>query len=167
MEVNQESKRCTNCGEFHPVEFFNWENKSRGKRNNFCKNCTRKNSKKYRIVKGQKNTRKKSTGRPWSEKSNFEKRWGITREEKERLIDLYSEGTRKCGNPACGSTENLVLDHDHTTNEIRGVLCPQCNSGVGFLNDTWESVQGIYEYMRKHYEVDRGYTVTLNKKVHR
>jgi hypothetical protein len=164
--VNQETKKCTKCGKVHSIEYFNWENKSKGKRHSHCKDCTKAAGRERRIKNGQKTTRRKSTGVPWSNKPNFERRWGITVEDKENLIRLYSGGTGKCGNPACGSTEDLVLDHDHETNQIRGVLCNTCNRSLGGLGDTWEAIQGIYEYMEKHYEDGRGFTITVNKKVH-
>lgn len=35
----------------------------------------------------------------------------------------------------CGSNENLVVDHCHKTNIIRGMLCNNCNMGLGKFKD--------------------------------
>ncbi len=40
-----------------------------------------------------------------------------------------------CQMPGCSNTENLVMDHDHTTGKFRGWLCPKCNSGIGAFKD--------------------------------
>lgn len=41
--------------------------------------------------------------------------------------------SRKCA--ICeGSIE--VVDHDHKTNEVRGLLCSRCNVGLGGFKDT-------------------------------
>jgi hypothetical protein len=48
------------------------------------------------------------------------------------LKDLIAD-FRSC--TVCGSEEKLVVDHDHRTNKIRGLLCNHCNRGLGHFKD--------------------------------
>lgn len=50
-----------------------------------------------------------------------------------------------CGNPETrfhkGKPTPLCVDHDHTTNEIRGLCCRSCNSGLGLFKDNIEAME--------------------------
>lgn len=52
----------------------------------------------------------------------------------------------------CGATEKLVIDHDHDTTEVRGILCQACNIGLGRFGDSLVQVRKAFEYLERHYE---------------
>lgn len=51
-----------------------------------------------------------------------------------------------CGKPV---TRNWQLDHCHDTGEFRGWLCKQCNTGMGNLGDTLQSLRLAVEYLER------------------
>lgn len=49
----------------------------------------------------------------------------------------------------CGTSEKLVVDHVHSTGQIRGVLCDQHNRAIGMLGDDLAGVQRAERYLQK------------------
>lgn len=40
-----------------------------------------------------------------------------------------------------------VVDHDHETNLIRGILCHDCNRALGLVKDNKETLKRMLEYL--------------------
>lgn len=43
--------------------------------------------------------------------------------------------------------EYLVIDHDHKTNLVRGLICVQCNAAFGMVDDSIETLKSMIEYL--------------------
>ena len=60
------------------------------------------------------------------------------------LIKL-KQNTKNC--MICGATEKLVVDHNHKTNKVRGMLCNHCNRGLGHFRDNQKTLLKAIEYL--------------------
>ena len=91
--------------------------------------------------------------------SEFHKNGSWTRPEcaacnRERQKNYHAlrrqQKTPELGTPCecCGRTdEKLCWDHCHNTQEHRGWLCSNCNTGIGELGDNISGVQQALDYL--------------------
>ena len=88
--------------------------------------------------------------------------FGITLDDYEALLAEQCGVCAICGEPpavAFGRPDGrpgrqgrqrvprLVVDHDHATGKIRGLLCVHCNRGIGFLKDDPAIVRLALKYL--------------------
>ena len=83
---------------------------------------------------------------------------GLSKGQKSHLRKLglsYSEISQieqtrlyKCG--LCGRKRDLVIDHNHKTNEFRDLLCVACNIGLGLFNDDPKLLLKAVFYLKRH-----------------
>ena len=80
-------------------------------------------------------------------KADLKRRYNMHIEEFDRLL---AEQSGVCA--ICGEQERkfsrLSVDHDHSDNKIRGLLCSACNSGLGRFRDKQELLIKALEYLR-------------------
>ena len=57
------------------------------------------------------------------------------------------------------STKNLVVDHCHSSGSFRGWLCRNCNTGIGKLGDTVDSLVTALNYLLRTETYDNGYGI--------
>jgi len=50
----------------------------------------------------------------------------------------------------CSKVEPLVVDHDHSTGKVRGLLCHKCNRAIGSLGDNLSLVRKASTYLFRH-----------------
>ena len=46
--------------------------------------------------------------------------------------------------------QHLYVDHDHETGIVRGLLCNNCNAGIGLLDDDLRTLVRIIRYLNRH-----------------
>lgn len=70
--------------------------------------------------------------------------YGITSNEFERL---QAEQGGRCA--CCGEIPEKVLnvDHDHETDQVRGLICYRCNQGIAYLGDNRDGVAKALAYL--------------------
>jgi hypothetical protein len=97
-------KRCKRCNEVK--EHSEFTGKKISKRGS-CKSCDREK---------------------W-----YEKKYGITKEQKDLMIKDSEGKCNICGSESPNSSWGWHLDHCHKTGKVRGILCMQCNTTLGKL----------------------------------
>lgn len=124
-------KLCSKCKKIKPLsEFYLKPDGSLYKV--WCKSCFHKQAKEWK--------RNNLSQHKLNQRSRkLKKNYGITIEEYNKLY-LDQQGKCKiCGIPQNLLIKHLSIDHDHNTGVIRGLLCSNCNSHLGwyetFKND--------------------------------
>ena len=73
--------------------------------------------------------------------------YGITKEQYEKMLEQQGG---ECA--ICKIIEKFVIDHDHETGEVRGLLCKGCNNTLGFveagLKRNGKLLEEIAEYLK-------------------
>lgn len=50
----------------------------------------------------------------------------------------------------CTSGKALAIDHDHESMEVRGLLCGNCNRGLGLFKDKSSILYEAYKYLKRY-----------------
>jgi hypothetical protein len=79
-------------------------------------------------------------------------RYGITPDDYATMLELQDGRCAVCKRVQEG--QRLAVDHDHVTGKVRGLLCNQCNRGIGLLGDSPELLLSAVNYLRKAGESD-------------
>lgn len=81
-------------------------------------------------------------------KDNLRKH-GVTLEWYHNQLALQNNSCAICRKQP-GEGKKLCVDHDHTSNQVRGLLCNLCNSMIGFACEKSEVLKNAILYLDKH-----------------
>ena len=73
---------------------------------------------------------------------------GITRQQYDQMLKDQNNLCAICTKPL-GNGQDVNIDHCHTTNIIRGVLCRYCNMGLGNFKDNIQALKNAATYLEK------------------
>ena len=74
-------------------------------------------------------------------------KYGITLEDYNILLANQNGCCAICGTVKNGKRMNFVIDHNHETGKVRGLLCTQCNAGIGNFKENLLSLSKAAEYL--------------------
>lgn len=113
---------CTRCRADKPAtfEFFPPHNKKRNGFDSWCRVCR-------------------------SEYRNANCRGKFRAVISDEALQELKTSTTEC--VICGAAEQLVVDHDHVTKQVRGMLCNHCNRGLGHFRDDPTLLEFAAQYL--------------------
>lgn len=90
----------------------------------------------------------------WKHKSLL-RNYQISIEEYKRLYEDQNGLCAACSKPETsktrlGTTRLLCVDHNHKTNKVRGLLCSNCNTAIGLINEDLTILDNIKSYLTQH-----------------
>jgi len=115
----------------------------------FCSECAREYAKEYHKKHPEYQKRycrayQKTHPRKYY---HIKRNYGL---EQEQVIEIMESQHYKCA--ICDIPFNetqACIDHNHETNNVRGILCRTCNTGIGSLKNSVKILQSAIKYLNK------------------
>jgi hypothetical protein len=126
-------KHCLDCGRTKPLEDFPLNKRTKSGRAQYCKLCHTKRGWESR-------TRLHGSTRHY----HLMGRYGIGDADVAAMIEAQAGACAICQ----GSLDRPHVDHDHKTGKVRGILCFNCNAGLGKFGDDIDVMQAAVDYLR-------------------
>jgi hypothetical protein len=166
-------KVCTQCSEEKPLEEFSRSPQRHDGRGSWCKKChaayyrrkekepeyrerRRENTRRYRQRIGLLGRRK------LARKTDLKRSYGLTPEAYAEMLQAQNGLCAICALPQAECVSSFHIDHVHlpgevrkisrTKGKIRGLLCNECNLGLGKFKDNPEVLEKAAYYLRLHTE---------------
>lgn len=86
-----------------------------------------------------------------------ERKWasrGVVGMTVARFEEMLVEQEGKCA-LCTAPVERAVVDHNHTTGEVRALLCTTCNTGLGKFGDDPDRLDAAATYLRSYITIER------------
>lgn len=143
-------KTCPRCGEVKPAEGFYLKVKT-GKLSSWCRKCTIAQQRvRYLKLKAE-----GKLPRPTSEqykKSDLRRKFGLEWDQYQGMVEAQAGLCAVCCEPpppgGLGSNAVLQVDHDHTSGQVRWLLCGPCNRAVAAVRENPKVAEAVAMYLR-------------------
>ena len=130
-------KLCLGCNQEKTRDaFYVRKNRTNGLESR-CKEC-------YKVYKTKYRKENKDLIRAQNKRRN--PGWDIDRYNE--YVKLQDNRCAICGTDNPGLSD-WCCDHCHTEDKARGLLCVQCNAGLGYFKDNPEFLQSAIDYLKK------------------
>lgn len=151
---------CTKCKQDKETSEFHKEKQKINGLTSWCKDCRNKARverywKEPEIQRKRMQDYRKSLTKEQRYISNrntkLKQAYGLTHEQVEEMKRLQEY---KCYACSCSELEagskGLVVDHNHTTGQVRKLLCSPCNTALGLLREDKNIFTSLIKYIEEH-----------------
>jgi hypothetical protein len=130
---------CTKCGKEKDISRFQ---KKRNKHSAQCKDCRNEYNRNVWYPKNAEKQKKMAAKWKKNNKARIAAtRYNINESDIVNAINKFDGFCDLCGE----KTKKTVIDHCHETNKFRGLICHRCNTLLGRLGDSKNSVKIWYK----------------------
>lgn len=129
--------KCRKCGS---ERYGEYKNKAKNRIDRHCLDCKAAWIKKDRAQ----NT---VMYRRQARERMLKKTYNITDEEYEYRLSAQNNRCAICDKHRSAFKQTLAVDHCHKTGKVRGILCSNCNLGIGNMKDNIEFLKKAIGYL--------------------
>ncbi len=131
-------KTCQECGKLVP--------RQDGGTAKLCRKCYRKTPEQKAQARVRKKTpEQREYARTFQRKRSISKKYGLSQAQYEQMLVEHGGFCGICREHPLG--EHPTIDHCHVTGAVRGLLCSKCNTGLGLLSDSVETLKKAILYL--------------------
>lgn len=123
-----------------PLDKFGSDKSKPSGKSTYCLRCRAEKAKRNRKLRPHVNRN-----------YNLKVKYGVTPEWYESKLKEQNGLCDICGaDKPGGRGVDLFVDHNHTTNQVRGLLCSNCNTMLGYAKDNPKLLELGATYLRKY-----------------
>ena len=145
-------KHCPKCNSEKSDDCFYKVKLTKDNLSQYCKECTKLESRK-RYKQNPEPAKKRARKRTPQEARRLRllADYGLTLDEYDAMLEKQNYCCAICGSSDSKhhKSEHFCIDHSHTTGEVRGLLCNDCNLVIGRANDNTDVLSSAVEYLLK------------------
>ena len=137
------AKSCRICKMTKPLEDFYRKNSSKDGRESSCISCRRKQMSAADKKRYQSAVRRDN---------HLMRTYIINQSIYDHLFLMQGGHCALCPATVSGrkDDQHLIVDHDHETGDVRGLVCHHCNIMLGGAKDNISTLQNAITYLLKH-----------------
>jgi hypothetical protein len=136
-----DTKICNTCTQEKPLSCF-YARADYGGYRHACKDCMRIKQAKRWAENPEFKKRGIARGRRWQR----QKFYGLSLEQEQKLLKIQDNACAIC-NKVFETDADYHVDHCHSTNKVRGLLCPFCNKALGLFKDNSKALREAANYV--------------------
>ena len=153
-------KRCVSCGVVKSVSAFGPHKATKDRLQCYCRPCA---ARKARESRKRNIERHHEVQKAWRDKNKEKRqlydlrqiamRYGMGKSEFFAMLASQQGLCRICTRAEVISGRRLSVDHDHVSRRVRGLLCSNCNLGIGYFFDNPTLLRRAADYLEHSTDV--------------